>query len=270
MTDLGPRDENLRRDMQESSSVPGSLSAVQKGHDLIRLAGNLSCGYKGPVDQDHRQAKLPRGDQLGFSPRAASILGNDHLDPVGLQQGPVTCRVKGAAGNDHLRIRQGQRPDRRVHKAQKIVVLTSRRKGGKVLPTDGEEHPPRGSAKDGGGLCKVSNMRPAVAVASRPGRALQRNHGDARDAAGLCGVLADPRGKRVGGVDQMADVLGAQIGHQAIHPAEPADANRQGLRHGGFGPSGIGIDCINARLCQGQRHLRGFGRSAQKKDAWHD
>ena len=79
----------LGRTLPDFSKSLGPGSPGQPGHDLGHCPGHAAPGQNRPVDQDHRQAQFARGDQLRFSPRAARVLGDDHLDAVVLQQRPV-------------------------------------------------------------------------------------------------------------------------------------------------------------------------------------
>ena len=71
----------------------------------------------------------------------------------------------------------------------------------------------------------------------------------------------------MGGVDDMCDRLGLEVGHQPGHAAKPADAGGQGLGHGAVGAPGIGKHRVDLGFDQGARQGAGFGGATQKKDA---
>ena len=268
---LAPFGRSSVRFSEESrnGSMSGGSGLGQPGHDLGGAAGDGARGDGRAVDQDDRQGKISGGGQLGFGPGATGVLGDDDVDAVVGQQRTVAFGGEGAPRDHGMGIGQGQGFGRWVDKAEKVVVLRGLGEGRKVLATDGEEDAARGLAQCGNGGFKVGDVGPVVAFTRQPGRAFEGDQGRSGFRASSDGVRAHLRGEGVGRVDDMSDGFGPEVGLQAFDAAKAADADRQGLGDGGFGATGVGIDGIHARSGEGAGHLRGFGGSAQKKDARH-
>lgn len=259
----------LPRILQDFSKSLGPVLGAEPGHDLGHAARNRAGGHLRTVDQDDRQVKGAGGDKLRLGPRTTGVLGDDDVDAMVTQKDKVALCRKRAAGNHGLCVGQGQGIGRRIDKAQKVVVLRGLGETGKGLATDGQEDPARGVAKGCDGRVKVGDMGPVVFGVCLPGRAFK---GDQRGVGCLAGgdrVAAHPGSEGVGGVDDMGDGFGLQVLCEARDAAKSADADGQRLGNGGFGPARVGIDGVHARLGQRAGHLRGLGRSAQKKDARH-
>lgn len=254
-------------DVSNGPVAPGS--GPKPGHDFGHALRDPAFRHPGPVDQDYRQTQFPRRDQLCLGAGAACVLGDDHLDAVFLQKRPVVRRSKRSAGDHSLGAGQGKRFGRGIDKAQKVVMLVGVSKGRKVLAADGKEHPLRDCSKSCDRPGQIRDMGPAVLIASHPRQPLQSDQGNVCHSAGFDRVAAHFRRERVGRVDHPGYAMRLQIVNQAVHATKPADPDRQGLGDRSFGPARVGIDRVHARSGQLPRHLRGFGCSAQKQDAWH-
>ena len=76
-------------------------------------------------------------------------------------------------------------------------------------------------------------------------------------------------GEGVGGVDDVGDGLGAQVGDQSCNATEAAYALRQGLLHRVFGSTSVRENACNTMIYQSFGEQRGFGGAAKEKDAGH-
>ena len=221
---------------------------IKPGHHFSHLCQHAPRGQLWPVDQNDRQAKAARGDQLGLGPRAACVFGNDMADAVGLQQGKVLGRVKGATRQHNRAIGQRRRAGR-IDQAQQIVM----RAGGKackVLLANRQEHPCGLIGQGGDGAVYIVDMGPQITFTRAPSRTLQADQGHAGAGAGLDRIAAHLGGKGVGGIDHRVNLFGAQIGYQPVNAAKAANAGRQGLGDGGFAPAESGKFGRLAELCE--------------------
>lgn len=241
----------------------------------MKPSENLSHGFdlgpvrhKGPVNQDHRQVQRTGGVQLGAGARSSSVFGDDMGDVVGSQQSKVALKAEGAARYDRAGLWQRQTCGR-IDKAQKVMMLGFYGEYLKVLATDGEEDFGGVIGQRLNGAYHIRDRLPAVAEAGLPRLTLQGQKGQAGDFGGFDGVGAHLRGEGVGGVDQVSDVFGAQVGDEALDAAEATDALGQGLLHRAFRSSGIGEDARNTLISQGFGKHRGFGGAAEQKDTGH-
>lgn len=221
-----------------------------------------------PIDQDYRQRQFPRSIEFRARAFAARILGDDMADAMVAQQGQVARKIKGAARDDCLCIRQGQRPGR-IDKAQKVVVLRPCAKLGQVQLADGQKHAGRGVGQCGNRACDIGHMGPAIGRPGHPGRTLQRGQRDASLCAGGSGVPAHLGSEGMCRIDDMGYALAAQKPHQPLNSAKSADPCWQGLRHRGVGPTGIREHRIHPSIGQNPGKPACLGRAAQKKDARH-
>ena len=221
-----------------------------------------------PLDEDHRQAEIARGIELGASHHAAGILGDEQGNAMLLHQGAVIGTAEGRAGDDHLRPRQ-RHACRRIDKAQEIGVLGPRGERIEVLPADGEKDAPRFVRQGGDRLCDIRHPLPAIARAGRPSRPFEREQGD----AGLLGrqkrVAAHAGGERMRRIHDMRDPLGTKEFHKPRNASEPSNADGQRLRRGFLRAPGIGEERIPARFREQGRQPARLLRSAEKEDARH-
>lgn len=258
----------LERILQDFSKSLGPGSAVQPGHDPGHAVHDPSRRNRRPVDHQHRQPKRAGCSDLRNRTLAAGILGDDNLDPMLSHQGCIARHVERPARHHHVSL-EGQGAGRLIHQTKQVAVLRLGREGVDMLAAYRQEHPLRRSGQCGDSGLDIRDMRPAVALARDPGRALQSDERSPSCTAGGDGVAAHLRGKRMRGVDHMGDLLGLKIGAKPIHPAEATQPHVDRLAHRRGGTPGIGIDPCQPRLCDGLRHEVRFGRAAQKKYPCH-
>jgi hypothetical protein len=77
------------------------------------------------------------------------------------------------------------------------------------------------------------------------------------------------RGEGMGRIDQMGDAVVANIAHQPVDPAEPADPGRDRLRFGVGHPAGIAQHRRIAARGEQRRERARFGRAAEDEDGRH-
>lgn len=241
----------------------------EPAQNLIHRLNAGPFGHGGAVDHDYRQVQLARSVKLGARASTAGVFCDDMGHLVGAHQVKITFQREGAARHKHAALGQGQGVDRRIDKAQNVMMLGTCSKVLKVLATDREKDPGRiaRQAGDGGGY--VGHRGPAILGRGAPGFALQCQQGQAGQTCGLHRVAAHLGGEGMGRVDDMGDRLGLQPGHEAADAAETTDAGGQGLGLGRLGSTGVREDGRNPLIRQGFRHGRGFGGAAKQKDAGH-
>lgn len=138
-----------------------------------------------------------------------------------------------------------------------------------VLTPDSQKDAARRGWQCVQGSVEVGHAMPVVARFGTPGWALQCQQRHASLGAGFNGVMAHLRGKGVGGVDHVRDVLLAQKVRQPLGPAEAAHAGGQRLCDRLRGAPGVGERRRHARPGQRVRQLRGFGGAPKQEDV-HD
>lgn len=242
---------------------------MQPAHHIFRGVDFHPVGQSGPVDHQHRQAKLARGDQLGFGARAARILAYQQLDGVGLHQLPVVLNREGAAIDNQGVVGQGGCVVRRIDEAQQVVVLRLRGEGVHMHAPQ-RQHDAAGRPRQRGDRAvDVGNAAPAVSGHGLPPGPGQRDDGNAHLPCRRYRMRAHRRGKGVGGIDEMGDCVVAQIGDEACHTTEAADPYRHRLRAGIIRSAGIAERCRDARVRQQSRQRAGLRRAPQQEDVGH-
>lgn len=224
--------------------------------------------HRRPVDHDHRQAKIASSIEFGARTIATGVLGDDQLNIVVCQQLAVGYEGERPTGDDGCGMGQGQRAGL-VDQAQQVVMLRGCGESIEVLATDGEENSCRCGRQGDDGSVDVGDMVPFVACDGFPRGTVQRDQGGFGGFAGSDGVMAHRGGKGVGGVDDMADVFGVKVGNQPVDAAKAANALGQGLRGGGVGAAGVGIDGVDFGIRQGFGERVRFRCAAKQQDAGH-
>ncbi|TQM94850.1 hypothetical protein BD293_3540 [Roseinatronobacter monicus] len=239
---------------------------VQHCCDVMRFA---AVGQGGAVDHQHRQTKRARGDKLRLRPTAARILGHNQINTVGAHQRLIRSGIERAAIQNDMVIGQGRWHLWRVHKAQNIVMLGLCRETRQMHPAQGQQNTPRGASKCRDRRRNIGHAVPVIAGDRGPRGARQgqkRHPGDLRGLHGMCTHL---RGERMGGVNQMGDVMGAQIGDQPLHPAKTTHPHRNGLWLGPLHPPCIAECGAKPRPCKFGDKARGLNRATKDKDIVH-
>lgn len=238
-------------------------------HHVSHRAKAGAFGQGGAIDHDHLKAKAAGRDQFGLRARAARILGDDNLDGMIAQQGKVILHLERSTGVDDLCVRQGLGFGLLVNQTQQIVVLRPDHKAGQVLASDGQKDPGRVLRQGGCSGGQVGDHGPMVAGLRLPRGALKSREGQVKVVARGGGVVAHLGRKGMRGVDDMGDVLVAQISDQARYAAKAADAQGQGLGYRVGRTPGIGKDRVNPGFGKGTGQEARLGRAAEQKDALH-
>lgn len=237
----------------------------EMGHHRFRSFKAWPFRNLGPSDHDDRQAKRPRGIDLGAGGLAAGILGDEVGNGVVFEQRAIPGFGERAAHPECDMMREGDAL-RSVDEAQQVEVFRASGESGDVLPPDGQKHPGRFSRQSRYSPGDIGDLLPSVTGSGLPGRPFERDKAGAGTSSRSHGIAAHARGERMRRVDQMRDFFCVQKLRQTVHPAEPADANRQGLGRRGFRPPCIGEDGVKAGFRQQARKASGVSRAAKEQD----
>lgn len=239
---------------------------MNPAQDIVGCGAFVPVGLRRTVDHDDRKTKAAGRSEFCVSPRAAGVFRHDKIDVMGLHQGCVGGLGKRAAIDDDFGLRQGQRGFRWVHEAQEVAMLRVGREIGQMHAAHGEHDIARRTLKGRDGRADVGDVGPVIAGLRAPWRPGQRDQRHARRAGGCDGVVAHLAGERVRGVDQMGDLVGAQIGRKPLRPAKPADALRQRLTHGAIHAARETDGAAEARIGHGARQCGRLGRAAKDQE----
>ena len=154
------------------------------------------------------------------------------------EQRPVVFFGKRTARQNVGRIGYGKRRLDRIDAADDIAVLRGGLETGDFLPSERQEYLSRRLAERGDGFAGVIHHRPAVAFDRFPGRAAQRQRGDAGKPGSLGRIGRNLRRIGMRRVDQQVDSFVSQISGQAFRTAKTAAAHRHALRDRAFGAAG--------------------------------
>lgn len=242
------------------------IDPVENGLDVMR---GITGGQGGPVDHQHRQAKLARGDQFGLCPAAACILGDDEINAVRAHQGFVGGRIKRAAIKDDVVIGQRRRGCRGIDKAQEVVMLGLGGESGQMHAPKRQKDAAGRAGERGDGSLDIGDSLPAIARLQRPGGAGERQKRCAGLLRGPGRIGAHPGRERMGGIHQMGDGVSLQVIRQPADPTKAAHTHGHRL---GFGPRNPA--CIAERRGKALRRelcheARGLDRAAKDKDIRH-
>lgn len=245
-------------------TTPGLHTKVDTGmtqpvHHLGHRMRLLPVRKAGSVDHDHRQGQRTGGCDLGICARPSGVLGNNQINAMRLHQRKVVRFGKRPARHQHMVIGKGWWVFGRVNQTQQEKMLWVRRKLSQMHAPHGQHDTPGRLVQGIHGPRYVGHTGPAIPVLRRPRLSGQSNQRHIRLDTGIDRIPAHLRSKRVGRVDHMRDLLGAQILHQPIDAAKAADALGQRLSLRPVDASGKADRPGQARLRSGIGKTRGFG-----------
>lgn len=239
----------------------------QPRHHLSRAAGDGLAGQGGPICHQDGDAKSAGCVELGLGPRTPGVFSDDMGDLVVTQKRCVIGDLKRPTGQNDCGVGQGQRAFWGVNETQQVVVLGLAGKKIKLLLANGKKDARRGFRHSVRNVLQPGEVDPVVRRASNPRRTLKPDQRCAGLAGSRKGIAAHARRKRMGGVDDMADIFARKIGQQALHTAKATDACWQWLGDRRGGAAGVGINRLNPGLDEGFGHHGGFSGAAQKENA---
>ena len=243
----------------------GSALASQPVHGLLRRLALQARRQLRAANHDDGDLQRSGSFNLGVGVGTAGILADDTVDSMALEQSDFVFQRERAACNDELvaRLRQGQYLIGLIDHAQHKVV-----RGGLVcksrqlLAANRQENILEARCKRKGCCSHIRYMYPLIAGLGRPSGTLHRQQWNTKFCT--CGnrMAAHLRGKRVGGINHMADLLFHQIGHQAFHATKPANPAGQGGLTASLRGTGIRINGLDTGFMQAGGQEIGIKRAA--------
>lgn len=189
-----------------------------------------ALGQFGPVYHNDRQAQRAGSFDFGRRASASCVFANNDIDAMFPKQRRVPSDVKRAARHHNRVAGQGRRRIGRVNQSQDVVVLRLCRELVQMQPSKRQHHALRRAVQRGDGACHVGNNSPVVTRHGLPGRARQCHQMRPGFVAGLRSVPAHLRGKRVRGINNMADVMVANVLRQTFSASKTTFTARDRLR----------------------------------------
>ena len=234
---------------------------IDIGHDRHRRLGR-------PTDHDHGEVEPTGGDQLRRRRRAAGVLGHDGVDAVLAQQGQFVLERERATRQDQFVVRGQHVGD--LDRPHHHLGIERRERVDAPAPRGHQRarRPQRHQCLGRRG--EVVDLDPPVAGDRLPGRAEQPARGCAGGRRRGGDVVGHDRCERVRRVDDRVDGSVAQVGDQAVGPAEAAATNPAGTRHRRRGDPRQRREHVHPVVAdQDGRQLRGFRRAGQHEHARH-
>lgn len=254
---------------QNESGIGAAWSGAHPVKDRCDVMGLRAVGQGGAVDHQDRNLQLARGDQFCLCAGAARILGHNQIDAMRLHQPLVRGHIKRATVDDDMVVGQGGWGLRRIDQTQKVAMRRPGRESMQMHPPEGQHDGAPWHVEGGHGSRDVRNMRPQIAIACDPCRAGQRQQRRARKPGCAHRIGADRGGERMGCIDQMGDMMCAQILCQPVRAAKPAHAHRHRLGFRAINAACVAEGRGQARAGQFGDKACGFYRAAEDKDVLH-
>ena len=231
----------------------GSALASQPVHGLLRRLALQARRQLRAANHDDGDLQRSGSFNLGVGVGTAGILADDTVDSMALEQSDFVFQRERAACNDELvaRWRQGQHFISLVNHAQhKVVRGGPARKGRQLFAANRQENILEARCKRKGCCSHIRYMYPLIAGLGRPSGTLHRQQWNTKFCT--CGnrMAAHLRGKRVGGINHMADALLTQVLHQSLYTTKAAHAGGQGGRAPRQRCTSVRVDGWNARFMQ--------------------
>ena len=203
-----------------------------------------------PSQQNDWYAERACRSNFAIGRRTAAVLRHDDVNGVRAQKLSFLFFGKGSSIENIVSARDGERRVHGIDAANQIVILRGHSKIRDFLATDGKEHPSGSRSQRIHRLPHVADFRPLIAGHCKPWRSAQAQ----QRCGGLPGGvqrMGRHRGCiRMGGVDQGADLMAAQVFNEPGNSAEAAGSRGHSLRQWSGGAAGqrqngchVGTDC---------------------------
>ena len=209
---------------------------------LFDRLDTIATSDRRALDQNDRQAQLPRRLQLVIGRRAAAVLGDDEVNVMGTQQGQLVRHGKGTTGQNRGHVRQGKGRVERIDAANDIMMLGGLKQRGKLGAAKGDKNVKRPAIRQRIGFFdghrRIIDHMPLIPVNGLPWRTPEGDKRDLRLSRCGNGMGGHAGGKGMGGIDQQRDFFIPQMAHQPVHPAKAANTHGHGLRRRFFCATG--------------------------------
>jgi len=192
----------------------------------------------GPAHYDHVKPERTRRGNFAVGGIAAAVLRNNHIDGVRGQQRAIVSLAERPARGNVGHVRQRQRRIDRIDAADQIMMLRRAGEGRDLVTAKRDKNAARFVTDSDHRRAGITHLDPVIALYGGPGRPAQRHERHSDLTRGRCGIGRNDAGIGMRRINQCVDVLLEEVIGKTASTAEPADANRYGLRHGRSRPSG--------------------------------
>ncbi len=242
--------------------------AFEPGHSVFRCWNRGPWMYIGAFDHENRQAERAGCLDLGYRGRSAGVLGENSPNAMLAEQADIAFGSEGAARLQDDGIRQARRRFRHVDQTDNVSMLRGGKQLGKSKPAHAAKYGAGLLSYCGDGGSNIRDLDPVVFWLFFPSGPLDRKKCNICCGSRLDSIAAHLAGKRVGRVNEDADVLFAQIVHESRNAAKPANSHRYRLRKGRSSPASKRQDGIETRVRGEQSRKRArFRRTSQDENA---
>lgn len=242
---------------------------IQPAHHFLNVIRLQSWRQDGAVDDDHRKAQSARGDQFGLGSMAPGILANHYVDGVSLHQPRVAIGGEGSSLDHEAVMRQERSISRRIHEAQKIMMLRLRGKSIHMHAPQSQHDTARRARQDPHRRVDIAHRLPPVPGDGSPRWTGEGDMRNARLTRGDNRIGADRGGEWVSGIHQMRHFIVAQVVREAIGSAKAPYTDRHRLRLWVFDPSCIAQGRAYAALGKDRNQRACLRSTSQDKDVWN-
>ncbi len=268
--------DRQRSGMRPPAPQAGAFARLSVGRIILLLfkpfkyavdrRHGLAIRQLGSVDHHNRQTQRAGSMQFGLGAGATCILADHPVNGMLSKKRGVSIDRERATGHDHRMMWQGGRCFGRIYEAQDIMMLGL---GGECLHVQaakGQHNPFSRAIQRRHGGVHIGDVVPGIARLRSPRGSGQRQQRNRFRPTGMKGVPAHLRGKRVCGVNDMADVMLRNVAGQPVDTSKAADPVWDRLSARGIDTTRIAERGLNAPNRKGARQGAGFGCAAKNKE----
>ncbi|TCL10195.1 hypothetical protein BXY66_2264 [Shimia isoporae] len=245
-----------------------------KGYRLVRdpiqnrfNRRNLAARWQfSPIDHDHGQSQLSGRNKLGLGADSTAVFANNNVHAKFFHHCEVTGQGKRPSAYNDSMMWQRRRRLWLVDKPQNVVMLGLIGKGRYVLFAKREQNPSGLSLQSIDRAANVRDVRPKIFFPGFPRWARQSDQLHSRTLTCMKRVPTHLSSKGMRGIDNMRDIVGAQVSNKAIDPSEPANPRWQRLGLGSCNAASIGKHGVHSTLGHKRGQLARLGGSAKDKE----
>lgn len=238
----------------------------QPAHNFISAVHFMARRDIWAVDHQYLDVKVPGRINLRARPAAARILGNDKINAVLTQKRKIVFVRKRASGDNRMMVGKGQRFGWLINQSQQIKVLWIVGELGQVHTTDSQKNALWRAGQLRRRIGNIHSSRPAVIFRWHPWCARQCDQRSSGFRTRPNRVATHLRGKGMGGVDHMSNLVFTDKSRQSIGSAKSTNARRQRLGFQRLDPSSEGHNGLNTGLGQFARQGTGFDRAPKQQE----
>lgn len=240
--------------------------SVEPRHNRIRRGAFGALRQVWAVDHQDRQTKRAGGVDFGLGPSPTRVFAYDPINGMGFKQRDVVGGFERATRNGHGVKRQARRFAGRVDQTQDVVMLWLGSKSLEVHAAKGQHDTFGRCVQRSNSGINVRHVLPVIPRFSLPRGTRQGGQRRAGFGAGMKGVPAHLCGKRVCGINDMADVMVADVTRKALCPAKAPISRGHRLLARVRNATSIAKRGTDALISHGLRKGAGLGRAAKNKE----